>query len=168
RLAHAQTLIDAAQAALGALDGEDVSASRLIGQAVHALREQQHIEPGYGTIADVLQQAQAQIDDACRDLQHHAHHTELDPTALAALDERLSRWMGLARRHRCPPQELPQRWQDWQARLRALDEAADLDALRARAERARQAFLAEAQAVSRQRQPAAERLSTAITEAMQG
>lgn len=168
RLAHAQTLIDAAQAALDALDGDHVNASRLIGQAIHALRDQQHIEPRYGAIADVLQQALAQIDDACHDLQHHAHRTELDPAALAALDERLSRWMALARRHRCPPQELPQRWQDWQARLRALDEAADLDALRARAERARQSFLAEAQAVSRQRQPAAERLSAAITEAMQG
>ncbi|MFN3295031.1 MAG: hypothetical protein ACK414_16555, partial [Gemmobacter sp.] len=57
RLAHAQTLIDAAQAALDALDGEDVNASRLIGQAIHVLRDLQHIEPRYGGIADVLQQA---------------------------------------------------------------------------------------------------------------
>lgn len=168
RLAHAQTLIDAAQTALAALDGDDVNASRLVGQAVHALRAQQHIDPRYGDIADVLQQALAQIEDVCRDLQHHARHTELDPDALAALDERLSRWLGLARRHRCPPEELPQRWQGWQARLRELERETDLDALRTQVERMHRAFLAEAQSVSRQRRPAAERLGAAITEAMQG
>jgi DNA repair protein RecN (Recombination protein N) len=168
RLAHAQTLIDAAQSALAALDGDEINASGLMGRAIHALREQAHIEPRYAELADVLQQALDQVSDACRDLQHHAAHTELDPAALAALDERLSRWLALARRYRCPPQELHQRWQDWQARLRELQRAADLDALRASAERARAAFLAQAQAVSQARQPAAARLGAAITEAMQG
>jgi len=168
RLAHAQTLIDAAQTALAALDEDEVSAARRIAQAAHALQDQRHIEPRFGDIADALQQALAQVEDACRDLQHHARHTELDPDALARLDERLSRWLGLARRHRCPPEELPARWQAWQARLRELDEQSDLAALQARAEQARQAFVHEAQAVSRQRAPAAKKLGAAITEAMQG
>lgn len=168
RLAHAQTLIDAAQTALAALDEDEVCVTRLIAQAAHALQEQQHIEPRYAGIAESLQQALAQVEDACRDLQHHARQTELDPDALASLDERLSRWMGLARRHRCPPEELPARWQAWQAQLRALDAQSDLDSLRARAEQARHAFVAEAQAVSRQRAPAAQRLGAAITDAMQG
>jgi DNA repair protein RecN (Recombination protein N) len=112
RLAHAQTLIDAAQSALAALDGDEINASGLMGRAIHALRERAHIEPRYAELADVLQQALDQVSDACRDLQHHAAHTELDPAALAALDERLSRWLALARRYRCPPQELHQRWQE--------------------------------------------------------
>ncbi|MEW6694456.1 MAG: DNA repair protein RecN [Pseudomonadota bacterium] len=168
RLAHAQTLIDAAHSALAALDGDEINATRLIGQALHVLRDQQHIDPAYGAVADVLQQALDQIGDACRDLQHRAQHTELDPDSLAALDERLSRWLSLARRHRCPPEALPQRWQEWQARLRALEEAADIEGLRRQVQRTQQAYLAEAQAVSAQRRPAAERLGAAITEAMQG
>lgn len=167
RLAHAQTLIEAAQSALAALEEGEVNACHLIGQALHGLRAQQHIEPRYGEIAAQLQQALAQIQDACRDLQHHARDTELDPDALTALDERLSRWMSLARRYRCSPPELPQRWQDWQARLRELEQQADLDALHTQVQRAHSAYLAQAQLVSRLRQPAAQRLSAAVTEAMQ-
>lgn len=163
RLTHAQTLIDAAQAALAALDDDEAGATRALAHAVHRLREQQHIDPGLGAIADVLEQAGAQIADACRDLQHHAQHTELDPEALAALDERLSRWLALARRYRCPPPELPARWQAWQARLRELDRVADLDALQAEVRRTQQAYQSAAQDVSRARAAAAQRLGTAIT-----
>ncbi|MDM7463551.1 DNA repair protein RecN [Tepidimonas taiwanensis] len=163
RLTHAQTLIDAARAALAALDDDEAGATRALAQAVHRLREQQHIDPGLGAIADVLEQAGAQIADACRDLQHHAQHTELDPEALAALDERLSRWLALARRYRCPPPELPARWHAWQTRLRELERVADLDALQAEVRRTQQAYQSAAQDVSRARAAAAQRLRTAIT-----
>lgn len=163
RLTHAQTLIDAAHAALAALDSDEAGATRALAHAVHRLREQQHIDPELGAIADVLEQAAAQIADACRDLQHHAQHTELDPEALAVLDERLSRWLTLARRHRCPPPELPARWHAWQARLRELERVADLDALQAEVRRTQQAYQSAAQEVSRARAAAAQRLGAAIT-----
>ncbi|MCX7741997.1 MAG: DNA repair protein RecN [Tepidimonas sp.] len=167
RLAHAQALLDAAHEAVEALDGRELSAHRLLAQAIAALQAQAHIEPRYGELAAVLQAAQAQVDDACRDLQHWVHHTELDPDTLAALDERLSRWIALARRYRCPPPELPARLQAWREQLRALDEAADLDALAARVAQMRQRYLEAAQAVSLQRAPAAQRLGQAVTELMQ-
>ena len=44
--------------------------------------------------------------------------------------------MALARRYRRPPAELPALLAQWQAELRALDAAADLDALEARGEQA--------------------------------
>lgn len=162
RLAHAQALLDAAGQALEALDGRELSAARLVAQAIGALQAQAHIEPRFGDIAAVLQSAQAHLDDACHELQQVLGHIELDPDALARLDERLGRWMALARRHRCPPAELPARWAQWRQQLRALDEAADLDALAARAAQARQAYQAAAQAVSAQRAPAAQQLTQAV------
>lgn len=168
RLAHAQGLIDAAQSALLALEEDEDGACKRLNRALHALQAQQHIEPRYATLADTLQGALAQIVDACHDLQHHASQTEVDPVALEALDQRLASWLGMARRYRCPPEALPERWSQWKRALQALEITADLQTLEQQVQRAYQQLLGLARQVSLQRQSAAGRLSTAITDAMQG
>ena len=167
RLAHAQGLIDAAQTALQALDEDEASATSLVHRAVQALQEQQHIEPRYGELAEVLQSALAQIEDACHDLQHHASHTELDPAALEALDQRLGSWVALARRYRCTPEALAERLTQSKQELAKLDQQADLEGLQQQERQAHKALLQTAKAVSNCRGKAAQQLSTAITKAMQ-
>jgi len=168
RLAHAQGLIDAALTALQVLDEDDGCATRLLHRALQTLQEQQHIEPRFGEIADVLQGALAQIEDACHDLQHHADHTELDPATLEALDQRLGQWLSLARRFRLQPEELPARLAQWTRELAELDRSSDLDGLQ-QAERAtHQALLQAARRISGARTQAVDRLSEEITAAMQG
>lgn len=168
RLAHAQGLIDAAQSALHALDEGEPGATGLVSRAIQALQEQRHIEPRYGELAEVLQGALAQLEDACHDLQHHANHTEVDPAALEALDQRLGQWLSLSRRYRCAPEELPQRLAEWKQSLAELERSADLDALQQSERAAHQALVRAAKQVSKNRSAAAQRLSKAITEAMQG
>ena len=168
RLAHAQGLIDAAQGALQALDEGEPAATNLVSRAIQALQEQQHIEPRYGELAEVLQGALAQLEDACHDLQHHANHTEVDPAALEALDQRLGQWLSLARRYRCAPEELPLRLAEWKQSLAELERSADLEALQQSERSAHQALVRAAKQVSKSRSTAAQRLSKAITEAMQG
>ncbi len=168
RLAHAQGLIDAAQSALHALDEGEPGATGLVSRAIQALQEQQHIEPRYGELAEVLQGALAQLEDACHDLQHHSNHTEVDPAALEALDQRLGQWLSLSRRYRCAPEELPQRLAEWKQSLAELERSADLDALQQSERAAHQALVRAAKQVSKNRSAAAQRLSKAITEAMQG
>ena len=168
RLAHAQGLIDAAQSALHALDEGEPGATGLVSRAIQALQEQQHIEPRYGELAAVLQGALAQLEDACHDLQHHANHTEVDPAALEALDQRLGQWLSLSRRYRCAPEELPQRLAEWKQSLAELERSTDLDALQQGERAAHQALVRAAKQVSKNRSAAAQRLSKAITEAMQG
>ena len=168
RLAHAQGLIDAAQSALQALDDDEASATRQVHLALQALQAQQHIEPRYTEIAAVLQSALAELEDACHDLQQCARHIEVDPDALQALDQRLSQWLSQARRHRCQPEELPQRLALWKEQLATLDRSTDLDALQASERQAHQALHQAAAQVSAARQQAAARLSTEITAAMQG
>ena len=168
RLAHAQGLIDAAQSALAALDEAEPSASSLLHRAVQALQEHSHIEPRYGELAELLQGTLAQVEDACHDLQHHASHTEVDPTALEALDQRLGQWLSFARRYRCTPEELPQRLAEWKHSLAELDRSTDLDALQQAERQSRHALLKAAQLISKKREQAAAKLSQAITQAMQG
>ena len=51
-----------------------------------------------GEVIEVLQSAQAQLQDAAHTLSAYLHRIEPDPAQLAALDERLAAWIGLARR----------------------------------------------------------------------
>ena len=167
RLAHAQALIDAAQTALNALDEAEPSAASLIHQAIAALSEQQHIEPRYADMAQVLQSALAQVEDVAHDLQHHNGEAELDPQALQALDQRLGTWVSLARRFRCEPAELPVRLQEWQTALAELERHADIEALQQAEAASLKALKKAAADVSQRRQKAAAKLSEAISQRMQ-
>ena len=167
RLAHAQALIDGAQAALAwASEGED-NAGALAGRAVDALREVAAHDAALGEVIEVLQGAQAQLQDAAHTLSAYLHRIEPDPAQLAALDERLAAWVGLARRWRVPSAGLPALVAQWRAELQALDAASDSEALQRECAAAERAWRSVAGQVSAARQAAAPRLSGAVTDALQ-
>jgi DNA repair protein RecN (Recombination protein N) len=167
RLSNAQALLDAARTALDCVAEADVSADSLAARASDALDAVSHIDPRLAAAAEVLQGAQAQLQDAAHTLATYLHHTELEPERLQQLDERMSAWMALARRYRRPPADLPALLSGWKDELRALDAASDLEALEREAQAARQAYDAAAAAVTKARRAAAPRLAAAVTEAMQ-
>ena len=167
RLAHAQALLDAAQAALHAVSDDEQAADTQTGRALDALEEVASIDNQLAAVVEVLRSAQAQLQDAAHSLKAYLKHHEPNPERLAELDTRLSNWMALARRFRKPPVELPALWQSWQTQLQALEAGADLGALEAAQQQALQAWKAQAQKVSAARQKAAPLLGAAITQAMQ-
>jgi DNA repair protein RecN (Recombination protein N) len=167
RLAHAQALLEAARSALAAVSEGDPSADGLAARAADALEAVSRYDAALGSVADVLRSAQAQLQDAAHSLQTYLARQEPDPHRLAELDERLSTWMQLARRHRRQPAELPALLQGWRQELQALEASADLAALEQRAAQGEQAWRTEAQQVSRARKAAAPRLAAAVTQAMQ-
>lgn len=168
RLSHAQALLDAAQLAQQALDDDDGGARRALSQAVDALRGQEHLEPQFRDVAEVLASSLAQAEDALHSLQAYLRKTDLDPERLAELDERMALWVSLARRYKRTPAELPALHASWRDELTRLDAASDLAALEAAEQRESQAFLAEARALSKARGKAAPQLAKAVTQAMQG
>lgn len=167
RLSHGQAILDAARLALDAVSEAEVNAESLTSRAIDALDEVAGVESRLANALDVLREAQAQLQDAAHSLNGVLNHTELDPQRLQELDQRVSAWMALARRHRRPANELPALLQSWQAELAELDAATDLAALEHAAEQAHSAWLKVAQTASRQRQQAAPRLAAAVTSAMQ-
>jgi len=168
RLANAQALLEAAQTALHCLSEDEASARSLLHRAAQALQAQQHVEPRYRELAELLSSALAQVDDACHDLQQHAQRSELDPAALQALDQRLGLWLALARRLRCEPQALAERLQACRQALAELERSADLAALEQGEGAAQARFRAEAERLSALRLEAGSRLGQAISAAMQG
>lgn len=167
RLAHAQALLDAARTGAAALDEDEPSAASQIHRALTALQAQAHIEPGFAAPIEALEAALAQVQDAAHSLQHYGRHTELDPGLLDTLDQRLGLWLSLARRHRRPPEELPELLAQWKAERARLDQALDLDGLEQAERAARQALDAACKALSQQRRKAAPKLAQAVTDIMQ-
>ena len=166
RLSHAQTLLDAAQTALSHLQEEDAAHSHLA-QAVKALQEQANIEAEFQQLSDQLSSALAQAEDAAHSLQAWLRRADLDPQGLADIDARMGLWVGLSRRYKRTPQELPALYHGWQQELVKLDAAVDLAALEAAEQKAKNAFMAEARKRSQARQKAAPKLAASITQAMQ-
>ena len=167
RLAHGQSLIDAARLALDAIDQAEVNAEALAGRALVALQNVAAFDARLEGPIEALAGAQAQLQDAAHTLAGYLDRSELDPERLRQLDERVSAWLGLARRHRRPPAELPALLAQWQAELAALDAAADLDALERASDAARSAYDEEARRVSAARRAAAPKFAAAVTRAMQ-
>lgn len=168
RLAHAQTLIEAAQQALGALEDDDAGALHQLSQACSLLQNNEHLEQDFSGLAEVLASSLAQAGDAAHSLHAWLRRVDPDPERLAALDQRLTQWVSLARRYKRTPEELPAALAQWKADLSRLEAAADTDALAQAAQHAQADYQRAARAVSARRSKAAPLLAQAVTQAMQG
>jgi DNA repair protein RecN (Recombination protein N) len=167
RLAHAQSLLDGVRTALLALSDGEPAADGLAGQAIDALEDLTRYDARLGAVLEVLQGAQAQLQDAAHGLHAYLGRSEPDPARLVELESRLSSWVSLARRYRRTPAELPALLASWKQELQAVDAATDLAALQAAQQQAQAAWRSEAQRVGKLRRAAAPRLSAAVTQAMQ-
>ena len=168
RLSNAQTLRDAVHGALEALEEAEQNAGSMLSRALTTLQAQEHIEPQFKAINDVLASALAQTEDAVHSLHGYARHAELEPQRLSELDERLSLWISLARRYKRVPADLPELLATWRAELEKLDAATDLGKLEHAEKIAHAAYTEEARQISKLRAKAAPALAKAITQAMQG
>ena len=167
KLSHAQALIDAVQQATQALSEAPSNAQDLNSTAIDHLQHVAEFDAELTNIIDVLQSAQAQLQDAGHSLSNYLNRTDVEPQRLQELDERLSAWMSLARRYRRPPQELPALLMSWKGELQALDAASDLDGLAKALAQADAQFQVEAARLTAVRKKAAPELAQAITLAMQ-
>lgn len=167
RLSHGQSLIEAGQLGLEALEGDGDSVTRGLHTALQRLQEVQRHDDRLAPIIDTLASAQSLVDDAAHSLRGYLGRAELDPSRLQELDERLSAWMGLARRLRRQPEELPQLLQQWETELQQLDQAIDLEVLQSRCDSALVTYDRAAAAASQARAKAAPRLSRQVSQAMQ-
>ncbi len=168
RLSNAQALLDAAQAAVAALDNEETGALAGLGSALNSLQNQEHFEPYFKGLTEVLASSLAQAEDSLHSLRTYLRKTEPDPQRLAHLDQRMALWVALARRYKRDPANLADLLAAWHLGLKKLDASADQKALELAEKTALDAFIAEAKTISAARMKSAPMLAKAITAAMQG
>jgi DNA repair protein RecN (Recombination protein N) len=167
RLGHAQALMEAAQAATKHLEDEEASARPALSQALQALSALEHLEPRFREIGALLAESLAQTDEALRGLHAYLRRDALDAQQLQSLDERVALWLGLARRFKRAPEDLPEMLAAWKAQLAALDAGSDIEALSSQERQRHAAYASAARTLTQERKAAAPRLSKAVTSTLE-
>jgi DNA repair protein RecN (Recombination protein N) len=167
RLAHAASLIEAAQYGLDTLsEGEGASLAQLNGVIARLSNLLEH-DAGLRQILDVLEPAQIQLQEAVYALRHYGERLDVDPQRLREAEQRLDAVHSAARKYRVVPEQLPEVLVKARMRLDELGAVGDAAALRKREQEAHAACLAEARKLSAARKKAARKLSEHVTAAMQ-
>jgi DNA repair protein RecN (Recombination protein N) len=167
RLAHAASLIEAAQVGTDALsEGENSSLAQL-NAVIARLNSLLEHDGRLREILDALEPAQIQLQDAVYSLRRYGERLELDPQRLREVEHRLDAIHSAARKYRVLPEELSARLEAARSRLRELGEGGDAESLRRLEEEARAVCNAEAGKLSAARGKAATKLSQQVTQAMQ-
>ncbi|MEA3195745.1 MAG: repair protein RecN [Betaproteobacteria bacterium] len=167
RLQHGSSLLAGAQSTLEALaeaDGATLTQLEAVASRLRALSEH---DSRLKAVTDMLESASAQAGEAVRELRHYAERVDLDPAALREAEARIEALHAAGRRHRVRPEALVARLAELEARLSELALSGDPEALRKEVAAARGRFDAAAKKLSAKRCDAAQKLSKAVSAAMQ-
>jgi DNA repair protein RecN (Recombination protein N) len=156
-LANINGLLSQGELALSILqDNENDNVLRLLQQALKALESERQHHPTLQESCTLLEEAIIQSKEAYNSLQHYLQQTEANPERLHYLEERLSDLHQLARKYRCPVQELFQLQQETEESLLALNQHHDLAALEQLVKSHEAHYQTLAQELAKQRQATAE------------
>lgn len=167
RLTHGARLTEAAQYGLEALSEGDESGLSRVNRVIARLEDVIGYDPKLREIVEMLQPAQAQIQEAVYALRRYGERLDIDPGRLREVEQRLDAVHGAARKHRVDPERLPELLADARGRLAELGAGGDLASLRGAEDEAHGTCIALAKTLSARRSKTAIRLSQQVTEAMQ-
>ncbi len=168
RLANVTRLQEGAHRAAATLNDEDgEGAATLLERAAAELRELSDYDSALAPLAELVESAAIQAKEAGNEVRHYLSALDLDPERLEAVEQRLDAVQGLARKHRCREDELPELLAKLQEELEQLDSAETrFGDLEARIGEARAAWQEAADRLGQGRREAADRLSAAVTDNM--
>ncbi|MCA1798708.1 MAG: DNA repair protein RecN [Xanthomonadaceae bacterium] len=169
RFANAGRLVEAAQRALAATDGDEPPHARgLLHDAASALAEVAELDPKLAEIHALFEQSLISLGEGADDLGRWLDRFDMDPERKAFVEQRIGTAHQLARKHRVTPDELPALHERLRSEYDALDHADErlgkLDAERARLAKV---YRDASAALSKARTKTARSLGRAITESMQ-
>lgn len=170
RLANAGKLLATAQSALDVLyEHDEQNLYQVLSQQTQAVTGAAAVDTGLSNIAEALNSAMIQLDEACGGLRDYLSELDLDPARLDWLEERMGLIHSLSRKHMCEPDALIELHTDMAAELDKLENAdAALVELERQAEQLQEQYQLRARELHERRLATAEQLSSLVTEAMQG
>ena len=167
RLAHAAELIGLATEGVAALSEADDALTARLSQLIQRLRAAVAHDASLGDVVVLLEPAAIELEEAARALREYQRRLDLDPAELKRVEDRLAAIHDVARKHRVRPEALPALLAETEARLAALAESADAQALAQRAAQAEREYRDAAGQLSKKRRFHANELAHRTTEAMQ-
>ena len=167
RLQHGSSLLAGAQSSLEALAEADGAALAQLEAVATQMRSLSEHDARLRPVVEMLESASAQAGEAVRELRHYAERVDLDPAALREAEARVEALHAAARRHRIRPESLAPRLAELEARLSELALSGDPEALKREVAAARGRYDAAAKKLSAKRRDGAQKLSKAVSAAMQ-
>ncbi|MFN4235926.1 MAG: DNA repair protein RecN [Vogesella sp.] len=167
RLANAAELAQSAQAAVDVLSDMDGNCLSLLSQVQNRLGKLSGFDTRLAESLALLDSVDAELREVVYSLRDYGSSFDDDPQQLVEVEARIDALMGMARKYRCQPEDLPKKLQDWQAQLAALEAATDQDALAVAEAAALARYRAQAESLSGKRRQAASELSARISTEMQ-
>jgi DNA repair protein RecN (Recombination protein N) len=161
--------MEGAQAVAQAVyDDDEQACAALLARAQSRLEALAKFDPKIGEIAQLINEATIQVDEAASRLHHYLDSLELDPARLQWVENRIAQLQDLSRKHRVKPEELPQVFERLKTELGDVEDYdLNLDKLKEGIARERDAYAKVAKDVSRKRKDTAKKLSQDVTAGMQ-
>ncbi|HEY3302881.1 MAG TPA: DNA repair protein RecN [Candidatus Binatia bacterium] len=136
-------------------EGDEAVAGRL-GRYVARLKELARIDSGLNAAVELLDSAQAQLQEGASFLRRHTDRVQFDPAAQEQLEERLAEIGRLKRKYQGSIEEILKHGEKIAEELKGLERGEEeIPALEASSEKARRAAWEFAEALSRERKKAA-------------
>ena len=167
RLAHAAGLLETAAFGIETLSESDNACLAQLNALTSRLRDGMTHDASLGETLQMLESAQAELQEAVYALRHYQQRLDTDPQRLREQEQRIQSVMDAARKYRVAPEQLDEALQRIVARLAELGGDADLAELEQQEKSAQQSYLAAAQKLTAARKKAAGKLAREITAAMQ-
>jgi DNA repair protein RecN (Recombination protein N) len=163
RLAHAKDLIEGTDAVSLALSKADGAITETLASLQQRLRNLSAIDASLGPIADLVDSAAIQLDEAGSDLAAYVQRTDLDPERLAEVEARVGAIFTTARKLKLPPERLFEYLEALRGEYAQLAQTRDLAALEATLAATRQVYDGLAATLTRSRRAAATRLAKGVS-----
>ena len=164
-LANAADLLRAAENTHHMIDGEQ-GLQVLTARCMREMESLSNIEPNFAENLQLLASVEAELGEISNNLRDVMARIDIDGQKLSDVDERMSQWVSLSKKHRVEEIRLPEKWTEIQNRLQSLEVAADLDVLTEKVRQAEKVYRQEAQTLSKLRQQGAKQFSQEITQTM--
>ena len=168
RLANVDRLANSVERSLsGLFERDHGSAQELLAQAQRELADARTLDPTLGDAADLLAEAEIQVQEAVRGLVSYRDRLEPDPARLDWVESRLATIHSLALRHNVEETELGTLLEKLRARIAAHGNAAEsLEAAQQRVRQAQDNYFSAAEQLSAARRQSAESLGDSVAAQM--
>ncbi len=167
RLAHAASLIEAAQSGVEILAEGEGAALAQLNSVIARLQPLLAHDARLKDILDALEPAQIQLQEGAGALRRYGERTDLDPQRLREVEQRLDALHAAARKYRVDADALHELAEHTRQRLAELGAGGDPETLRARETEAEAAYREVAKKLTAGRKKAAKKLAEAVTAGMQ-
>jgi DNA repair protein RecN (Recombination protein N) len=167
RLAHAASLLEGAQEAADAISESDHPVLSQVSGLLQKLGKLEEYDVKLKPILESLESARINLQECSYALNDYLGRVELDPARLRQVEHRVETLHSTARRFHVEPEGLIAELDSLNQQLQQLAGASDIESLKQQENQAYQAYLAQANLLTKKRQTVAHDLGAAVTTAMQ-